>query len=675
MLDYVVPVVDADQIMHQDVAGRSGAPRPITRNLAGEFDEVAKPEPACDDSGSENEVSDKKTTDDTVIRKLPGHRPPMNSSTPVANRVIGRILDQMMEPSDWIRQFTPKAVRQPLWVELSGELAWPVNTMSTVKVAEDTVSLLRAMGLEPQTNPSEAAPGTGTQQLLISLPQTPKKSEHGKENDDDGVFGVKTEGTPYFEDSHMMTPRSSNRPDRLGRGTEASNAQRGDARASSGRSHRRFVPRDDSSDDNSGEDEYYRKEGAEYDDPSDELARQVKEVSEMERLNSTPKLELELATHRPLAQIKAFSGLRNKSENSMQWLRTFVYEMKGARNPPNEGCMAFELSLRDGALHCPRESKYERSERLNPRDVRRSFEDSSSEDVEDRSTDDDQSGSDYADPYHSDEHDRHIAAANDSERQTEAIGMYGRSENRGRRGYFPNGGLDRNSRHQGPDRQKKRMKRTMEIEKKRNGSFGGSEIDGRRYDEWNDGSSEGMVSSVAQKTWHDYQPENVIKLLSGERHGWWSAQKLDKRVRMRALVQGAVNDARTRILFDAEANVSVISECFAKQLRMREVRDHERCMEIQGFTQGTMATIKRTLAKVTLGWNQVYEYELWVMDHGAGVDVVLGTDFMIPAGVRLDLFHATARFPDEVEMPLIKTQRMADTREEGPHIPDGPTEV
>ncbi|GMF49733.1 unnamed protein product [Phytophthora fragariaefolia] len=144
---------------------------------------------------------------------------------------------------------------------------------------------------------------------------------------------------------------------------------------------------------------------------------------------------------------------------------------------------------------------------------------------------------------------------------------------------------------------------------------------------------------------------------------------------MRALVQGAVNDARTRILLDTGAHMSVISDRFAKQLRLREVRDHGRCMEIQGFTKGTMATTKRALAKVTLGWNQVYEYELWVMDHGAGVDVVLGTDFMIPAGVRLDLFHATARLPDEVEIPLIKTQRMADTREEGPHVPDGPTEA
>ncbi|GMF16055.1 unnamed protein product [Phytophthora fragariaefolia] len=581
----------------------------------------------------------------------------MNSSTPAANRVIGRILDQMMESDDCIRQFTPKAVHQALWVELSGELAWPVNTMSAVKVAEDMVSLLRAMGLETQTNPSEAA--------LRDWPP----------------FGVKTEGTPYFQDSHMVTPRSSNRTDRLARDTESSNGQRGNARASSGWSRRRFVPRDDSSDDDSAEDDYYRKEDAEYDDPSDELARQVGEVSEMERLNST--LRLEVVTHRPLAQIKAFSGLRNKSENSMQWLRTFVYEMKGTRTPPNEWCMAFELSLRDGALHwyrqqprkpksqwkllsdafikyycsqfrqsakaryysakregsehvcdylnrlngyarnagvqfekggheakvhenrflescgdrglerrlchlrvkdiheledsindilkseergstretsaylspgrdrshgrderraetprdgyrrdrhdrhgrgydrrmddsrhTPRislaeaslsemmaelqfcESKHGRSERSKSRDMRRSLNDSSSEDAEDRLTDEDQSGSDYADPYYSDEHDRHVAAANDAERRTEAIGTPPTET-----GLVPIGlpqlasppvDADCVYAFVGESKWLKNQQReevnevnTTEIEKERNGSFGGgeSESDKRKTEE------------------------------------------------------------------------------------------------------------------------------------------------------------------------------------------------
>ncbi|OWY90271.1 Eukaryotic/viral aspartic protease [Phytophthora megakarya] len=45
------------------------------------------------------------------------------------------------------------------------------------------------------------------------------------------------------------------------------------------------------------------------------------------------------------------------------------------------------------------------------------------------------------------------------------------------------------------------------------------------------------------------------------------------------------------------------------------------------------------------------------MDHSAGVDVVLGTDFMIPAGARLDLFHGTARLPGKLCRPSLRTTR------------------
>ncbi|GMF52035.1 unnamed protein product [Phytophthora fragariaefolia] len=199
-----------------------------------------------------------------------------------------------------------------------------------------------------------------------------------------------------------------------------------------------------------------------------------------------------------------------------------------------------------------RESKYGRSEHSKSRDMRQSLEGSSSEDAEDQSTDGDQSGSDYADPYHSDEHDSHVAAANDAERRTEAIGTPPTET-----GLVPIGlpqlasppvDADYVYAFVGESKWLKTQRReevnevdTTEIEKERNGSFGGGESDERKNEGWNSGGSEGLVSSVTKKPWHDYQPENVIKLLSGERLGWWSAQKFDKRVRMRALVQGAVN--------------------------------------------------------------------------------------------------------------------------------------
>ncbi|GMF49058.1 unnamed protein product [Phytophthora fragariaefolia] len=290
----------------------------------------------------------------------------------------------------------------------------------------------------------------------------------------------------------MVTPRSSNRTDRLARDIEASNTQRGNARASSGRSRRRFVPHDDSSDDDSDDDDYYRKEDAEYDDPSDELARQVREVSETERLNSTPRLEL--ATHRPLAQIKAFSG--HRSEHAGDYLNRLngyarnagVQFEKGGRESKEhvnrflESCgdrglerrlchlrvkdiHALEDIINDILKSEERGSLEEEPLRTSPEGetalmvvtsgeqrprgtdidgtattdtdadmtvewmtpvTRPSLGDSSSEDAEDRLTDEGQSGSDYADPYHSDEHDSHVAAANDAERRTEAIGTCGR---------------------------------------------------------------------------------------------------------------------------------------------------------------------------------------------------------------------------------------------------------
>ncbi|OWY95730.1 Eukaryotic/viral aspartic protease [Phytophthora megakarya] len=65
-----------------------------------------------------------------------------------------------------------------------------------------------------------------------------------------------------------------------------------------------------------------------------EYIRQIEKASSPKGERSTQKIEL--AAHWPLGQIRAFSGLRNKSENSMQWLRGFVYEMNGIRASPDE---------------------------------------------------------------------------------------------------------------------------------------------------------------------------------------------------------------------------------------------------------------------------------------------------------------------------------------------------
>ncbi|OWY98968.1 LOW QUALITY PROTEIN: hypothetical protein PHMEG_00030125 [Phytophthora megakarya] len=141
----------------------------------------------------------------------------------------------------------------------------------------------------------------------------------------------------------------------------------------------------------------------------------------------------------------------------------------------------------------------------------------------------------------------------------------------------------------------------------------------------------------------------TVKLLPGERLGWWSPQRFDRRVRMRALVRGAVNDV-TSILLDTGANVSIVTTKLARRLRLDPIEEHGRQLEVQGIQEGKMSTTTRVKAKVTLGWNTVYEFL-----GSAGSEVVLGTDFMIPAEIRLDLFNATAKLPGEEMVPLVKS--------------------
>ncbi|KAE8964544.1 hypothetical protein PR001_g29020 [Phytophthora rubi] len=90
-----------------------------------------------------------------------------------------------------------------------------------------------------------------------------------------------------------------------------------------------------------------------------EWAQEVRDLSAVDNYSTTPRLNI--VTHLPLNSIEPFCGIRNQSEKSMQWLRTFVYGMKGTHKPPNTWCVPFELSMYDGAHHwfqqLPRKTK------------------------------------------------------------------------------------------------------------------------------------------------------------------------------------------------------------------------------------------------------------------------------------------------------------------------------
>ena len=62
-------------------------------------------------------------------------------------------------------------------------------------------------------------------------------------------------------------------------------------------------------------------------------------------------------------------------------------------------------------------------------------------------------------------------------------------------------------------------------------------------------------------------------------------------------------------------------------------------------------TIGRAKIKVTLTGSLVYHCDVWVGDQ-SGKETILGMDFMVPAGLRLDLANGALCLPEEVRIHL-----------------------
>ncbi|KAG2954267.1 hypothetical protein PC117_g1403 [Phytophthora cactorum] len=230
----------------------------------------AKAEPR--EEAKEDEPSTKAVSDSDGLAV----RPPVNGDTPAANKVLARCFEKM-QSSDWIRQFNPHQTRQASWSDLRDELAYPVNSLSTTQVAEVMVSLLRAMGIDVRSYPSnltlkEWSPSEAgadlhkwkkklrtafgvkdiskggqpvsrvavkiANQAMVPLPKTPAKVDEGSRAFGDNVFS-KGEESPYFQDSHMATPRSASRARRLADDCDGSHPGRSAPRSSRGTRGRR----------------------------------------------------------------------------------------------------------------------------------------------------------------------------------------------------------------------------------------------------------------------------------------------------------------------------------------------------------------------------------------------------------------------------------------------------
>ena len=105
------------------------------------------------------------------------------------------------------------------------------------------------------------------------------------------------------------------------------------------------------------------------------------------------------------------------------------------------------------------------------------------------------------------------------------------------------------------------------------------------------------------------------------------------------------------MLLDSGAEISIVDTAFARKLGC--VIDENQKQECVGIGDNTYMTEGRIKINITLNGSLVYYFDGWVGDQ-VGQELILGMDFMVIAGIRLDLADGTLVLPDEVRIHLAR---------------------
>jgi hypothetical protein len=114
-----------------------------------------------------------------------------------------------------------------------------------------------------------------------------------------------------------------------------------------------------------------------------------------------------------------------------------------------------------------------------------------------------------------------------------------------------------------------------------------------------------------------------------------------------------VCDHRSTILLDSGSDTSILGLDLARRLGLS--LSHKEKLKVKGIGGITTYVTARARVKITLGMSVVYYTDIWCGNIGDSTQCLLGMDFMVSAGVRLNTFEGMVKLPDEESVPLVSS--------------------
>ncbi|OWZ07097.1 hypothetical protein PHMEG_00020553 [Phytophthora megakarya] len=155
-----------------------------------------------------------------------------------------------------------------------------------------------------------------------------------------------------------------------------------------------------------------------------------------------------------------------------------------------------------------------------------------------------------------------------------------------------------------------------------------------------------------------YPRSTTIDLLPGESRGYWKHHLPGKWFRQ-AKITGKIHNEKAILLLDTGAKVSIVGTTFASKVGC--YTNSSRIQDCVGIGDNMYQTEGRTRIKVIISGSLVYFFDIWVGDLTVQI-AILGMDFIVPDGIRLDLAHGSIGLPDEVRIQHSGRRQLSSTK-------------